>query len=74
MSAAIAVAAFAAGAVVSLATSWLLVSRLERAGERRVLNARPSDAIALALRAFGAEIYVSEQVMSALGMPGHPDN
>ncbi len=29
-----AVAAFAAGAVISLATSWLLVSRLERIGER----------------------------------------
>jgi uncharacterized protein len=50
------------------------VIELERAGERRVLNARPSDAIALALRAYGAEIYVSEQVMSALGMPGYPDN
>ena len=30
----LAVAAFVAGAVVSLATSWLLVSRLERIGER----------------------------------------
>jgi uncharacterized protein len=50
------------------------VIELERAGERRVLNARPSDAIALALRAYGAEIYVSEQVMSALGMPSYPDN
>jgi hypothetical protein len=38
MPAAIAVAAFAAGAVVSLATSWLLVSRLERAGERLGLS------------------------------------
>ena len=33
-----AVAAFAAGAVVSLATSWLLVSRLERVGERLGLS------------------------------------
>ena len=38
MSAAIGVAAFAAGAVVSLATSWLLVSRLERVGERLGLS------------------------------------
>src|SRR5277367_5498242 len=33
-----AVAAFLAGAVVSLATSWLLVSRLERVGERLGLS------------------------------------
>jgi cation:H+ antiporter len=33
-----AVAAFAAGAVVSLAISWLLVSRLERVGERLGLS------------------------------------
>ena len=38
MSAATAVAAFAAGAAVSLATSWLLVSRLERVGERLGLS------------------------------------
>jgi cation:H+ antiporter len=38
MPGAIAVAAFAAGAVVSLATSWLLVSRLERVGERLGLS------------------------------------
>jgi len=38
MSAAVGVAAFAAGAVVSLATSWLLVSRLERVGERLGLS------------------------------------
>jgi cation:H+ antiporter len=38
MTAAIAVTAFAAGAVVSLATSWLLVSRLERVGERLGLS------------------------------------
>jgi hypothetical protein len=41
---------------------------LERDGERRVLPARPSDAIALALRAFGAEIYVAEQVFVDLGL------
>ena len=34
MTASIAGAAFLAGAAVSLATSWLLVSRLERVGER----------------------------------------
>jgi len=33
-----AIAAFVAGAVVSLATSWLLVSRLERIGERLGLS------------------------------------
>jgi bifunctional DNase/RNase len=44
---------------------------LEADGERRVLAARPSDAIALALRAFGAEIYVAEQVMVDLGL-GEP--
>lgn len=40
----------------------------EREGERRVLSARPSDAIALALRAYGAEIFVVEQVMVDLGL------
>lgn len=44
---------------------------LERAGERRVLAARPSDAIALALRAYGAEIYVADQVLEDLGL-GEP--
>ena len=34
----LAVAAFPAGAAVSLATSWLLVSRLERIGERLGLS------------------------------------
>ena len=38
MTASIAVAAFLAGAVVSLATGWLLVSRLERVGERLGLS------------------------------------
>jgi hypothetical protein len=31
-------AAFLAGAMISLATSWLLVSRLERVGERLGLS------------------------------------
>jgi bifunctional DNase/RNase len=41
---------------------------LERDGQRRVLSARPSDAIALALRAFGAEILVAEAVMAEMGV------
>lgn len=41
----------------------------ERDGHTRVLSARPSDAIALALRSFGAEIYVADAVLAALGMP-----
>ncbi len=43
----------------------------ERDGERRVLSARPSDAIALALRSFGAGIYIAEQVLADLGL-GEP--
>jgi bifunctional DNase/RNase len=38
---------------------------------RRVLAARPSDALALALRSFGAEIYAAEQVFVDLGL-GEP--
>lgn len=44
---------------------------LERPSGRHVLAARPSDAIALALRAPGADIYVAEQVMADLGL-GEP--
>jgi bifunctional DNase/RNase len=43
----------------------------ERDGVRQVLSARPSDAIALALRAYGAEIYVADQVLVDLGL-GEP--
>ena len=43
----------------------------ERDGERRVLSARPSDAIALALRSYGAEILVADQVLVDLGL-GEP--
>jgi hypothetical protein len=44
-------------------------------GERRVLEARPSDAIALALRAEGAEMYAAHQVLIDLGMgEPPPDN
>jgi bifunctional DNase/RNase len=41
---------------------------LEREDQRRVLSARPSDAIALALRAYGAEIFVAEDVIAELGV------
>jgi uncharacterized protein len=37
-------------------------------GDRRVLAARPSDAIALALRAHDAEIYAAESVLSAMAV------
>jgi bifunctional DNase/RNase len=45
--------------------------QFERDGEERVVSARPSDAIALALRSFGAEILVADQVLVDLGM-GEP--
>ncbi len=41
---------------------------LERDGQRWVLSARPSDAIALAVRAYGAEILVVEAVMAEMGV------
>ena len=44
----------------------------ETNGERRVLAARPSDAIALALRAYGCEIFIADQVFADLGLQGHP--
>jgi len=44
----------------------------EHGDDRRVLSARPSDAIALALRAFGAGMYVAEQVMVDLGLGETP--
>jgi uncharacterized protein len=44
----------------------------ESRGERRVLSARPSDAVALALRAYGCDIFVADQVFSDLGLEGHP--
>ncbi|MBV9660956.1 MAG: bifunctional nuclease family protein [Acidimicrobiales bacterium] len=44
----------------------------ERGAERRVLSARPSDAIALALRSYGAGLYVAEQVMIDLGLGQAP--
>jgi bifunctional DNase/RNase len=41
---------------------------LERDGQRRVLSARPSDGIALALRVEGAEILVNESVITEVGI------
>lgn len=45
----------------------------EREGELVELDARPSDAIALAVR-FGSEIYVSEAVLSEAGISTEPDS
>jgi bifunctional DNase/RNase len=41
---------------------------VDHQGERRVLSARPSDAIALALRAYGAQLYVADAVMVTAGV------
>ena len=41
---------------------------LESDDQRRVLSARPSDAIALALRADDAEIFVAEAVLAEVGV------
>lgn len=41
---------------------------LDKGGERMVLACRPSDAIALALRAWGAEIVAHRQVLDAAGV------
>ncbi len=41
---------------------------LEHDGQQRVLSARPSDAIALVLRAYRAEMYVADAVMVAVGV------
>lgn len=40
---------------------------LEQAGQRRTISCRPSDAIALAIRAHGAEIFAHEEVLAAAG-------
>lgn len=45
---------------------------IESDGVSRVLQARPSDAIALALRAHGAGIFIAEQVMVDLGLGDPP--
>ena len=49
----------------------LVVSSGDTPGTAQVLPARPSDALALALRSFGAEIFVAEQVFVDLGL-GEP--
>lgn len=41
---------------------------LDRAGDQRVLSCRPSDAIAVALRAYGAEIYAVPEVLDRAGL------
>lgn len=52
-----------------------LVSGDDDDEDRLVLEARPSDAIALALRADDAEMFVAEQVFADMGLPpGSPDN
>ena len=58
----LAVVAFVAGAVVSLATSWLLVSRLERVGERLGL----SEALLGILAALAADAPEITAAVSAL--------
>jgi bifunctional DNase/RNase len=47
---------------------------LEHGDQRRVLAARPSDAVALALRAHGAEIFVAESVMDEVGVDPSTDH
>lgn len=41
---------------------------LERDGVRQTLSCRPSDAVAVALRAYGAEIYAARDVVDAVGL------
>lgn len=65
MSALPAVVAFLAGALVSLATSWLLVSRLERVGERLGL----SEALLGIVAALAAD--APEVTAAASAMAGH---
>jgi bifunctional DNase/RNase len=47
---------------------------LDRGGDRRVLTCRPSDGIAIALRAYGAELYAVPEVLdrAGLGADGTP--
>ena len=63
MTASIAVFAFLAGAVVSLATGWLLVSRLERVGERLGL----SEALLGIVAALAADAPEITAAVSAMG-------
>jgi len=60
-------------AVITAADSeghFFAVIELERDGARSSLAARPSDALSLALRAPGSEIYVHEDVLATLGTDG----
>lgn len=41
---------------------------LEQNGEQWTLSCRPSDAVAVALRAYGAEIYAAREVVDAVGL------
>ena len=59
-----AVAAFLAGAVVCLATSWLLVSRLERVGERLGLS-EALLGIAAAMAADAPEVTAAVSAMAS---------
>src|SRR5258708_34792025 len=66
MSVLVAVPAFLAGALVSLATSWVLVSRLERVGERLGL----SEALLGIVAALAADAPEVTSAVSAVA--GHP--
>ncbi len=47
---------------------WYASIELEHAGGRRALACRPSDAVALALRSWGAGIFAREEVLVAAGV------
>lgn len=47
---------------------WYASIELDRSGERRSLSCRPSDAVALALRSFGAGIFAYDTVLDAAGV------
>jgi bifunctional DNase/RNase len=47
---------------------YFAVVELEHNGERRVVACRPSDAVALALRAYNADIYAEEAVLDEAGV------
>jgi bifunctional DNase/RNase len=47
---------------------YFAVIELERQGERRTLSCRPSDAIALALRSYNADILAEPSVLDAAGV------
>jgi hypothetical protein len=47
-------------------------AEIDKDGQRQILDARPSDAVALALRTPGSGIYVAEQVFADLGLAEPP--